>query len=126
MPDRILRPTALHRVRAALARDPEQIKGILDQFPAKLTQTAGRIPFAEQVTAMFYAIKDTRTPKSVKVTLAAALLYFIVPTDAIPDFVAGFGFTDDFAVLTLALRKAGSALRDEHFDLSRRRLQRGE
>lgn len=126
MTDRILRPTSLHRVRAALARDPEQIRAILEQFPAKLAQTAGRIPFAEQLVAVYYAVRDPRTSVKVKATLGAALLYFIVPTDAIPDFVAGFGFTDDFAVLTLALRKVGTAVRDEHYDLARRRLQRSE
>ena len=51
MPDRILRPTTLHRVRAALARDPAQITRILEEFPAKLAASAGRIPFAEQVTS---------------------------------------------------------------------------
>jgi uncharacterized membrane protein YkvA (DUF1232 family) len=116
----------MHRVRAALARDPEQITAILDQFPAKLAKSAGRIRFSEQVVAVYYAVRDPRTSMKVKATLAAALLYFIVPTDAIPDFVAGLGFTDDFTVLTLALRKAGSALRDEHYESARRLLKRGQ
>ena len=32
----------------------------------------------------------------------AALAYFVLPFDVVPDFLAGFGFTDDAAVLALA------------------------
>ena len=34
-----------------------------------------------------------------------ALLYFIAPTDAIPDFIPALGFTDDASVLYLIYRK---------------------
>lgn len=34
-----------------------------------------------------------------------ALLYFITPTDAIPDFIPALGFTDDASVLYLIYRK---------------------
>ncbi len=37
-------------------------------------------------------------------TLAAALLYFIVPTDAIMDFLPMVGYIDDVAVLTYVLK----------------------
>lgn len=33
------------------------------------------------------------------VTLAAAVLYFVVPMDVIPDFLLGWGFIDDMVVL---------------------------
>ena len=38
--------------------------------------------------------------------LTGCLVYFILPTDVIPDFVAGFGYTDDLAVLAMAFKKA--------------------
>ena len=34
-----------------------------------------------------------------------ALLYFVTPTDAIPDFIPALGFTDDASVLYLIYRK---------------------
>ena len=34
-----------------------------------------------------------------------ALLYFITPADAIPDFIPALGFTDDASVLYLIYRK---------------------
>jgi uncharacterized membrane protein YkvA (DUF1232 family) len=36
--------------------------------------------------------------------VAAAVLYFASPVDAIPDFIPGLGYVDDAAVLMLCLR----------------------
>ncbi len=41
----------------------------------------------------------------------AALAYFVLPIDVIPDFIAGFGFTDDAAVLYAAIRSVASSIR---------------
>jgi uncharacterized membrane protein YkvA (DUF1232 family) len=37
--------------------------------------------------------------RSTLTLVAAAVLYFVVPTDLIPDFLFGFGFVDDIAVV---------------------------
>lgn len=103
-------------------KNPDKIQGILDAFPKKLT-AAGKIPFAEQVTAAYYALRDPNTPFKVKATLAAALAYFIMPADLIPDIIAGFGFSDDVAVLLLVLNRVSSSVTETHYDLARRRLQ---
>ena len=68
-------------------------------FWKKLLKTAGRIPFAEDLAAAYYCAFDPATPTRVRGMLLAALAYFVMPFDAIPDFVAGLGFTDDAAVL---------------------------
>ena len=36
--------------------------------------------------------------------VAAAILYFVSPFDMIPDFIPGFGYMDDAAVIALCLR----------------------
>lgn len=36
---------------------------------------------------------------STLVSVVAAILYFVVPLDAIPDFIVGWGFLDDVAVI---------------------------
>ena len=46
---------------------------------------------------------DKKTPLRAKGILLAALGYFVLPVDIIPDFVLGLGFTDDIAVLTAAI-----------------------
>lgn len=103
-------------------KNPDKIQAILDAFPKKLT-AAGKIPFAEQITAAYYALRDPKTPFKVKATLAAALAYFIMPTDLIPDFVAGFGFSDDLAVLLLVLKRVSGSINESHLKLARRRLK---
>ena len=106
-----------------LMLNPEKIAKILSAFPQKLSATANKIPFKIQLTAAYYAIKDPNTSIKVKATLAAALAYFILPTDFFPDIIVGIGFTDDFAVLMLALRRLGPAITKEHYELARRRLE---
>ena len=103
-------------------KNPDKIQAILDAFPKKLT-AAGKIPFAEQITAAYYALRDPKTPFKVKATIAAALAYFIMPADIIPDVIAGFGFTDDFAVLLLVLKRVSGAITEEHYESARRRLK---
>lgn len=36
--------------------------------------------------------------------VAAAVLYFVMPTDLVPDFLLGFGFVDDIAVVGWVVR----------------------
>lgn len=103
-------------------KNPDKIQAILDAFPKKLT-AAGKIPFAEQITAAYYALRDPKTPFKIKATIAAALAYFIMPADLIPDVIAGFGFTDDFAVLLLVLKRVSGAITEDHYELARRRLK---
>jgi len=115
--------TQVEQVAAELELHPGKIDDVLTDFPKKLNDYAGRIPFLQQFLAAYYALKDSRTPLKAKALLAAALAYFIMPVDLIPDFVAGFGFTDDLAVLTIVLRQLSTAVTPEHFELARRRLQ---
>lgn len=80
----------------------------------KLRRTAGQVPFVEDVVAAYYCATDRATPLYVKAVLMGALAYFIIPTDVIPDFIVGFGYTDDASVLAAALAAVRSSLRDGH------------
>ena len=93
-------------------------------FWDKLRKTLGRVPFVEDALAAYYCATDGKTPMYVKAVLMGALAYFIVPTDVIPDFVAGIGYTDDAAVLAAAIGAVRSAMRPEHFDAARAFLTR--
>ncbi|MDO5686119.1 MAG: YkvA family protein [Neisseria sp.] len=53
----------------------------------------------EQVLTLYYVWAAKETPWRSKVMIAAALAYFVLPFDAIPDFFAPLGFTDDLAVI---------------------------
>ncbi len=52
---------------------------------------------------LFYATQSEKCPAGVKAAIYAALGYFILPIDLIPDFIPGAGFVDDLAALTAAL-----------------------
>lgn len=77
-------------------------------------KAAGQIPFAEDLVASYYCALDPRTPAKAKVVLFGALAYFIMPIDAIPDILAFVGFSDDIAVLTLAIATIRSNLTEAH------------
>ena len=107
-----------------LEKNPAALKKIISDFPGKLSANQGKVSFATQATAMYYALRDSKTPLKVKALLGAALAYFIMPMDLIPDWIVGIGFTDDFAVIALVLRKLSGSVTDEHYELARRRLKR--
>ncbi|MEM5516147.1 YkvA family protein [Henriciella sp. AS95] len=92
------------------------------KFMTKLLKVAGRLPFADDLAASYYAAMDPKTPKKAKAVLFAALGYFVVPTDALPDVIAGLGFTDDATVLATALGIVGSQIKEKHRRAARRLL----
>jgi uncharacterized membrane protein YkvA (DUF1232 family) len=93
-------------------------------FWPKLAKVFASIPFAEDAVAAYYCAFDRATPLKVKGILLAALAYFVLPIDAIPDFILGLGFTDDMAVLVTAITMIRSHLKPEHYDMARETLVR--
>ncbi|MNT79698.1 hypothetical protein D3C72_2190620 [compost metagenome] len=64
---------------------------------------------------MFYATQDPQTPMWVKGMIGAALAYFALPMDAIPEVLfLGMGFTDDAAVVLATLRAVSAHVTDDH------------
>lgn len=88
----------------------------------KILKVAGRIPFADDLAASYYCAIDPATPLKAKGVLFAALAYFVIPTDMVPDIIAGLGFTDDATVLATALGIVGSQIREPHRRAARRLL----
>jgi uncharacterized membrane protein YkvA (DUF1232 family) len=86
-------------------------------------RAARAIPFMEDVVAAYYCALDNRTPTRVRGILFAALAYFVMPFDLIPDFVFALGFTDDLAVLTAAVAAIRGHIRPEHHEAARQALR---
>lgn len=82
----------------------------------KVRGTLGKVPFARDAVAAFYAARDPATPRHVKAGMMAALAYFIMPVDLVPDFLAGLGYTDDATVFFAAWRLLAPHLKDEHHE----------
>lgn len=105
---------------AAARRDERRVRR---GFWAKMRRVATRTGFAREAVAAYYCAIDPATPTRVRVLLLSALAYFIMPADAIPDFLAGFGFTDDAAVLLAAWRAVAPEIKDSHRDRAQEALQ---
>lgn len=55
------------------------------------------------VLLLYFTMMKPEVPKPVKLTIAGALGYFILPFDMIPDLAPGIGYVDDFGVLMAAI-----------------------
>lgn len=84
------------------------------RFWKKVRETAGKVPFLDEVVAVWFCARDPATPMKAKAILLGALAYFVLPFDAVPDFIAGLGYADDFAILAAAIRAIGPHITDEH------------
>lgn len=91
-------------------------------FWKKLLGLAGKIPFAEDLAAAYYCAFDAATPTKVRAMLMAALAYFVLPFDAIPDFLAGIGFADDAAVIAGTIALVARHMKPEHYAKARAAL----
>ncbi len=108
--------------------DPEDYVGhdasrneeaVREGFVAKAKRALNRLPLAQETVAMYFCMLDPKTPVWVKGTAAAALAYFILPLDAIPDLMPLVGLSDDAGVLAAALTMISSHVTAEHRQLAR-------
>jgi uncharacterized membrane protein YkvA (DUF1232 family) len=93
-------------------------------FWPKIRRVAAQIPFAKEALSVWYCAKDDDTPLAAKGMMLAALAYFVLPVDAIPDFIAGLGYTDDAAVFTALMAIIGRNLKPKHKLAAKRDIER--
>lgn len=103
-------------------RDDNNDSALRRSFWRKTRRLAARLPFAQDLLAAYYCAFDRATPLQVKATLVAAIGYFVLPLDAIPDVLPVLGFTDDAAVLATAIKMVASNIRPEHRDAAGEKL----
>lgn len=95
---------------------------VRDEFWPKMKAVAAKIPFAEDALAAYYCTMDRDTPLRVRGTLLAALAYFVMPIDFLPDVLPVLGFTDDAAVLMMAFQLISSHIKPEHREAAKTAL----
>lgn len=88
-------------------------------FWAKVRKFASRVPFATDAVAMFYAMRDRKTPTKDRLFIYAVLIYWLLPFDLIPDFLAGIGQLDDFGAISLALMSVRRSVTPAHREKAR-------
>ena len=105
-------PTRFGHFRQRAGRivaDREKIRTLVEDADQKLDRTGGwsarfRAVRAElalliDLLGAYYRGEYTDISKRTLVSVAAAVLYFLMPLDVIPDFLLGFGLADDAAVI---------------------------
>jgi uncharacterized membrane protein YkvA (DUF1232 family) len=118
-----LRDAALGKA-ISLRAFAERERKVRRDFWAKLKRFAGQVPFVEDIVAGYYCALDPATPMHVRGMLLAAIAYFIVPLDLIPDIIAGLGFADDAALITAVLALVSSHITPIHRAAAARALDK--
>ena len=93
-------------------------------FWPKIRRVAAKIPFAKEALSVWYCAKDDDTPLAAKGMMLAALAYFVMPVDAIPDVIVGLGYTDDAAVFTALMAIVGRNLKPRHKLAAKRDIEK--
>ena len=83
---------------------------------------AGR-EVVEKVLWLYYAAQRPDVPRWAKLTIYAALAYFVLPTDAVPDLLPGIGYADDLGALSAALLTVAAYVDEDVKQRARLRLQ---
>jgi len=99
------------RARAeAYARDPDKARRLLDRALRKAKHERGRLGEARDslmtLTRLVRAWASGTYPAIPWQTLVltiGAILYFVIPLDLVPDWIAGLGYIDDASVIAFVL-----------------------
>lgn len=109
----------------AMRRATRDEAGLKRDFWAKLKRVGRQIPFAEDMVAAYFCTLDPATPGRVRLTLLAAIAYFVIPVDGIADFLPLLGFADDAAIIAAAISQVAGAITDRHREQAREALRDG-
>ncbi len=108
----------------SLAAFAEKERKVRRDFWAKLKRVAAMVPFVEDLVAAYYCALDPATPMRVRGMLLAALAYFILPFDLVPDIIAGLGFADDAALITAVVGMVAANITPTHRAAAARALDK--
>jgi len=87
-----------------------------ESFWKKLKGFAGKagIKVVYLALVLYYMLIDEEVDVKSKMTIVAALGYFVLPFDLLPDLLPVIGFTDDLSVLAFTLSVVKGKINDIH------------
>lgn len=95
-----------------IAKNPELLNDLINQADKKALEK-GRSVLGEAWDSLGTSFRMLRAytrgdyrkiPWKTLVAIVGAMIYFVMPLDFIPDFIFGFGFTDDVALILLVVK----------------------
>ncbi|MDE0395752.1 MAG: YkvA family protein [Gammaproteobacteria bacterium] len=109
-------PTEIHR-KGERGSSPTSRSGWLGAVAHRSGRECLRLALA-----FWYCLLDPDTPTRAKAIILAAVGYFILPVDAIPDVIPGVGHADDLGALALAVVAVLFHIKPEHRRRARERI----
>lgn len=88
----------------------------------KVSKAAGT-KVVYSVLLLYYAMQDKSMSMKTRLSIAAALGYFILPTDAIFDLTPIIGFSDDLGVLMFVLTQISASITIEVKDKAKQKIE---
>lgn len=88
----------------------EKQKFVEENLWVKVERVGKKISFAKDILALYNYFMDPYVSWHRKAIVVSALVYFIVPIDAIPDIAPLIGYMDDLGVITALMKYLGSEL----------------
>ncbi len=85
----------------------DELQFVLQNIERKLEQLGSRLQIVKHVLALYRYMVDPAVHWAKKVLVVAALAYFVIPLDSIPDFMPVVGYLDDAAVLAAVIKTLG-------------------
>lgn len=105
-------------IKAEKLVDSKQVDQLIEKAEAKAIRHIGRFEeIRESIQTMLAMIRAwlrkeyKGVPKKTIIAIIAAIIYFLNPLDAIPDFLAGIGFLDDAAVFGFVINSLRNDLK---------------
>lgn len=104
---------------ATYVNNPQQLQDLLGRARAKADAAGGAGALRELWDSLLVLVRFVRAyasgdyrqvPTQTVLLLVAAVLYFVMPFDVIPDFVVGLGFVDDAAVIAWVVKTVSGEL----------------
>ena len=75
---------------------------IVEKFPDKRRQIVGAGPFVEELDEIYSRFSQSDITMEERCILGSVLLYFVLATDVIPDYIFPIGYLDDALAVQIA------------------------
>ncbi len=89
----------------------------------KMGSKAAGTKVVYSVLLLYYAMQDKSMSMKTRLSIAAALGYFILPTDAIFDLTPIIGYSDDLGVLLFVLTQISASITAEVMDKAKQKIE---
>lgn len=109
------------KIAEDLIENPQGLKYKLDTASEKLTRLSvaealgnylDKLKTLIRMTKLWVSRKYTKVSTQTIIYTIVAVVYFVTPTDFVPDFILGLGFIDDMAVISWVLGLIKKDLKD--------------